>query len=159
MTSTPVRSGRTSAFDDTGPRRQWLEWAAAQIEATLAADGESTARVLDAVGALCSGVADAGRPAALAAPAAELVAAIQSHDRLLQQLQHVAHALRALGSLEGEGGYPPPSPAAWSALRRQQLRAFSMREERALFRSMVPDLLGDDAGVAEHHEVSAVDLF
>lgn len=136
--------------------RAWLTWSAAQIEACLDGDVQASSQ-------LVVSVSEALRPAAECSPAtadekmAAVIVAVQSHDRLTQTLHHVVLALRALHEHLGDSRRVR-SAESWRALRDAQFRAFSMREERALFTALV----------AQHDERSpegesgaqcAVDLF
>ncbi len=119
-----------SAVDEGQLQREWLEWAAAQIEASLALDRDATERLLAAVDELCTGARGGGI-------FDRVVASVQVHDRLVQQLTHVAAALRSLKPMVAA---PNPGDAlAWGALHRRQMQNFSMQEERALFRLLVTD--------------------
>jgi hypothetical protein len=85
-----------------------------------------------------------------------VVVAVQSHDRLVQQLVHVAETLGALHEHLGDAGRAV-SPEAWGALRATRLRAFSMAEERELFAGIVAG--GADAGRPGAHSRDEVELF
>ena len=61
-----------------------------------------------------------------------VVVAVQSHDRVMQRLTHVSQSLRRLKEHLGDAGRVQ-SAESWRMLRENQLRAFSMAEERALF--------------------------
>jgi hypothetical protein len=150
-------------------QRSWLDWAAAQINASLALDHEAMANLVTAIrviiGALDKAVlavSTGGRPTLeldlIATHAAGMVAAVQSHDRLAQQLSHVAEALQSLGAVAAIA--PAPTESDWEALRHRQLRSFSMREERELFHRVVPNLRGDDgADASDKNNVQSVELF
>lgn len=93
-------------------------------------------------------------------PAADLVIAIQAHDRIMQALTHVADSLLAL---ERQIADPMQagSSAAWQRLREQRFSAFSMASERELFGRVLghhgPAHHGTDAPAAA--EFGRVDLF
>ena len=147
----------------------WVDWAAAQIRASLALDHEAMTSLLTAIRTITTVVADAatqsssiGQPISPLEPierqADRVIAALQSHDRLSQQLSHVADALQLLGSMAAM--VPAPTESDWQAFRQRQLQAFSMREERELFRCMLPERPGDDsAAAADGSPTCAVELF
>jgi hypothetical protein len=84
---------------------------------------------------------------------ATLLVTMQAHDRMTQQLCHVAEALRSLADAD-------PAATDWTALRRQQLCTFSMREERVLFSRMVPDAHGDHHGIDhDANDADSIELF
>ncbi len=90
---------------------------------------------------------------------AAVVVAVQSHDRLMQQLTHVADALRALHAHLADAPRAQ-LPDSWGMLGKHQLRAFSMPEERALFVRMVAiegDIGSEHAAALEPEET--VELF
>jgi hypothetical protein len=142
--------------------RVWLDWAVTQINASLANDAVACDGLLTALDALLR--ASGGPPGTSSADAtigermSEVVIAGQSHDRLMQQLAHVAESLRGLCEHLGD-----PSTAgsgeAWRTLCERQMRAFSMPEERALFSRIV------GGGAREHPQLDGacpageVDLF
>ncbi len=153
MPATKQQGGDAESLKLTGLRCRWLDWAAAQIDAALAIDLQATENLLAALRSVC---AQPQSPVNI--DVTGIVGAIQSHDRLVQQLNHLASALRSLGAFEYD--HPAASDTNWSELRRRQLRAFSMSSERALFRRMIPDLCGDDTHAdIEHGGSGAVELF
>jgi len=115
--------------------RRWLEWFAAQIEACLTVDGAANSRLLASFERFMS--ADRSE-ATLAAEISAVVVAVQAHDRIMQQLQHVVESLRALhrhmADVERRA-----SAEHWRQLRENQWRRFSMTEERALFARIFAD--------------------
>jgi hypothetical protein len=123
--------------------RPWLEWAAAQIAVSLTGGAEASAQLLGALDAILrsvqpqSGIGVAAEAEApgdndLARQVAAVVIAVQSQDRLVQQLTHVAQTLHALHDHLGDARCAI-SPESWRLLRDGRLRAFSMAEERELF--------------------------
>jgi hypothetical protein len=118
--------------------RAWLNWAAAHVDACLTwdnlANGEMLAALTDALSAAPPGTAPAGSAANEKMSA--VIIAVQSHDRVMQGLVHVAESLRALQAQMGDARRAESSES-WAALRETQLRAFSMAQERALFTRMV----------------------
>jgi hypothetical protein len=141
-----------AAEDAVACCRPWLEWAAAQIAASLSGEAEASAQLLEALEAILQSAQ--WRPAAQ--QMAAVVVAVQSHDRLVQQLAHVAETLGALHEHLGDAGRAV-SPEAWRALRATRLRAFSMAQERELFAGIVAGEA--DAGKADAHSGDEVELF
>lgn len=128
--------------------RPWLEWAAAQIAASLTGGTEASGQLLAALDAILRSVqphtavglvagGDARRANDLAQQVAAVVIAVQSQDRLVQQLTHVAETLHALHEHLGDAR-GAISPESWRLLRDGRLRAFSMADERELFTRIVP---------------------
>jgi hypothetical protein len=110
--------------------RAWLEWAAAQVDVCLADDKPACDELLASLAKLLG-------PAALedstvVQKMSAVVVAVQSHDRVMQRLTHVSQSLRRLKEHLGDAGRAQ-SAESWRMLRENQLRAFSMAEERALF--------------------------
>lgn len=128
--------------------RVWLDWAVTQINRSLANDTAACERLLGALDAMMT-AASVGLPATSPAndligqKMSEVVVEVQSHDRLMQQLTHVAESLRSLHEHLADPRNAG-SPDAWSRLHAKQLRAFSMSEERALFADIV--------GMSNHHD-------
>jgi hypothetical protein len=129
--------------------RAWLEWAAAQVEVCLADDKPACDQLL---ASLAKMLAPAAQESAAVVPPADstviqkmsaVVVAVQSHDRVMQRLTHVAESLRRLQEHLGDERRAR-SAEAWRTLRAQQMRAFSMAEERALFLRLVAH--GDGTG-------------
>ncbi|HLW22967.1 MAG TPA: hypothetical protein VKT22_01255 [Steroidobacteraceae bacterium] len=126
----------------------WLDWAATQIEVSLARYGTECDRLLAALDGLVSAsqlaVSD-GSPAGetLEHRMSQVVVAIQSHDRLMQQLTHVVQSLRSLHEHLSNVA-SAVSDESWRLLGERQLRSFSMPEERALFARMI-DASGEGA--------------
>ncbi len=142
-----------TAAVDADWQRHWLEWAATQIEASLALDRDATGEVLAALGDLIEGSAasDAAETATRRGAFARVVTAVQVHDRLVQQLTHVAEALRALA----QPAAVPATAQRLSELRRRQLAAFTMNEERTLFAAMVPEPCREGAAATPREDVAA----
>jgi hypothetical protein len=142
--------------------RAWLNWAAAQVDASLASDSLASAQLLAAL-------ADAlgpGQPQSGSAPASAdsvsvkmsaVIIAVQSHDRVMQGLTHVAESLRALHAQLGDARRAD-SAESWRMLRETQYRAFSMAQERALFARMVADE-DESTRAAETDPEETVELF
>jgi len=149
--------GTRAHADSLLPMQQiWLDWAAAQIEAALALDRDAMELLVSSVRAIIAALDPA--PNSVAPHTASMIAAIQSHDRLSQQLSHVVAALQTLGTLAAS--VPAPTASDWAALRQRQLRSFSMREERELFRRMVPaGMVGDCADEADNGSSQAIEIF
>lgn len=128
--------------------RVWLDWAVTQINRSLANDTAACERLLAALDAMMQ-AASGGLPetspadAWIAQKMSEVVVEVQSHDRLMQQLTHVGESLRGLHEHLADP-HNAASPDAWRVLGEQQLRAFSMTEERALFAAIV--------GMSNHHD-------
>ncbi len=122
--------------------RVWLNWAAAQVDACLARDKLASAEMLAALTPMLGPAPplSGGAPAPVGGDADEkmaaVIVAVQSHDRIMQGLAHVADALRALQAQLGDAR-GADSAESWRSLRDTQLRAFSMAQERALFTHMV----------------------
>jgi hypothetical protein len=138
--------------------RSWLNWAAAQVDACLTSDSLASSQLLAAL-ADALGPAQP-HPAPVPATSSEsvigkmsaVIIAVQSHDRVMQGLTHVAESLRALHAHLGDARHAD-SAESWRMLREKQYRAFSMAEERALFARLVahageiarePDLTPED---------------
>jgi len=149
--------------------RPWLDWAVTQLNDSLAADGVACGALLAALDAvLHTGPGEpAGGPAAGELSLeltpdqkmSAVVIAVQSHDRLMQQITHVAEALRRL---EEHLAVPThvESCEAWVRLCQIQIRAFSMAEERALFAGIVGSHGAHEALQSRSPTQSdAVDLF
>lgn len=145
-------SGGASAIDDSMPApsestgvavqqcRLWLNWAAAQVDACLASDSLANDQLLtslaDLFGPRQPGAGPAPASEALSCKMSAVVVAVQSHDRVMQGLSHVAESLRVLREHMGDAG-SAESAESWRLLRDKQFRAFSMAEERALFARLV----------------------
>ena len=154
MSLPDLKSGGVSAIDDSIPApsestsvavqqcRLWLNWAAAQVEACLSSDGLANDQLLASLADLFgprqppSGAASGPASDALSCKLSAVVVAVQSHDRVMQGLTHVAESLRALRDHLGDRG-SAESADSWRMLREKQFRSFSMAEERALFARMV----------------------
>jgi hypothetical protein len=116
--------------------RAWLEWAAVQVDRCLADDKPACDQLLRSLGGMLE---PASHAASIDQCMSEVVVAMQSHDRVMQRLTHVSESLRILHEHLGDARRAQ-SPDSWRQLREQQLRAFSMAEERALFtRIVAPD--------------------
>lgn len=136
--SRPVHTEASSIAVDNC--RAWLDWAAAQIEVCLADDKPACDQLLTSLAEM---VGPASREQAARCDEATanqkmaaVVVAVQSHDRVMQRLTHVAESLRLLHEHLGEARHAQ-SAESWRLLRDNQMRAFSMAEERALFFRMV----------------------
>jgi hypothetical protein len=140
----------------------WLDWAATQIEISLAKDGAESDRLLLALDELLRAAAASSRPGAgesLEQKRSGVVLAMQSHDRVMQQLTHVAQSLRRLREHLADP-VNASSADAWRLLAEGQMHGFSMPEERALFARMLDASGGHELGrFEEAGEVRAVDLF
>ena len=145
--------------------RAWLSWAAAQVDACLSSDSLASAQLLAALADVL-GPAQSRAGAALE-PTGEVdgkmsavIIAVQSHDRVMQALAHVAESLRTVEAQLGDS-QRADSEESWRMLSETQIRAFSMPQERALFARMVA--LGDDgkreADEADVDSEGTVELF
>ncbi len=153
-----------SSEDMTAHYRPWFEWAAAQIAASVAGDAKASRQLLEALEAILSATdlkSRARSDAAAEAPAVDDLAqhisaaiiAVQSHDRLVQQLTHVAETLRALHE-RLDGTQSAMSPATWREFREERLNACSMAEERMLLvRIVATDLCAEDAPAGANIEM------
>ena len=128
--------------------RTWLEWAATHVDQCLADDKPACDQLLtslaEVVGPASPRVeADPppGTVQSLNQKMSDVVVAVQSHDRVMQRLTHVAESLRLLHAHLGDARRAQ-SPESWRVLRDNQMRAFSMADERALFVRLVAH--GDD---------------
>ena len=80
---------------------------------------------------------------------------MQSHDRIMQALTHVADSLRALEKHLADP-LQADSAASWQRLREQRFSAFSMASERELFGR----LLGhQETGAQPAPDFGCIDLF
>jgi hypothetical protein len=130
--------------------RAWLDWAATQVDESLARDATACDHLLAALNDLMgTPPADEGIGRKMSA----VIVAVQGHDRVMQGLAHVAQSLRALHRHLGDARCAQ-SAEAWRTLREQQMRTFSMAEERVLFARMVADDLRENA--AENPDDSVV---
>lgn len=154
MSLPDLKSGGERAIDDSIPApsestsvavqqcRLWLNWAAAQVDACLASDGLANEQLLtslaDLFGPQQSAAGSQPGPVSpdLSCKLSAVVVAVQSHDRVMQGLTHVAQSLRTLREHLGDSG-GADSAESWRMLRDRQFRAFSMAEERALFARLV----------------------
>jgi len=160
MSLPDLKSGGRSAIDDSIPApsestgvavqqcRLWLNWAAAQVDACLSSDSLANEQLLASLADLfgpqqspsgaapVTGAAAGPAPEALSCKVSSVVVAVQSHDRVMQGLTHVAESLRVLHEHLGDSG-SAESAESWRMLREKQFRAFSMAEERALFTRLV----------------------
>jgi hypothetical protein len=119
--------------------RAWLDWASTQIDLCLTEDEPACNRLMEAL-------TDALEPSSVNTEApgetsisgrmAAVVVAVQSHDRVMQQLTHVRDALRLLHAHLGDP-LRAASPDCWRTLRETQMLKFTMAEERALFARLV----------------------
>jgi len=154
MSLPDLQSGGVSAIDDSIPAPSestnvavqqcllWLNWAAAQVDACLSSDSLANEQLLASLADLFgpqqppSGAASGPASEGLSCKMSAVVVAVQSHDRVMQGLTHVAEGLRALRDHLGDCG-GGESADSWRMLREKQFRAFSMAEERALFARLV----------------------
>lgn len=123
--------------------RAWLEWTATQIDQCLADDKPACDQLLTSLAEVVGQVpprvptdSPAGPAQTLNQKMSDVVVAVQSHDRVMQRLAHVAESLRLLHEHLGDARRAQ-SPESWRVLRDHQMRAFSMADERALFVRMV----------------------
>ena len=153
MSLPDLKSGGASAIDDSIPAeaesasvavqqcRIWLNWAAAQVDACLASDSLASDQLLTALADLFGPQPRAGSvpgpvPEVLSCKVSAVVVAVQSHDRVMQGLTHVAESLRVLREQLADMSRAD-SAESWRMLREKQYRAFSMAEERTLFMRLV----------------------
>jgi hypothetical protein len=148
-------SAAPPAMGEPSIQQSWLEWAAAQLDATLALGSEANGRLLTAIREILAQPQAPTQDGALVGQRAALIAAAQAHDRLTQQLSHVSTALRSLAQLAGAEA----TAADWAALRRRQLRTFSMREERVLFRRLVRAPQDDEAVDESEAHTGTIEFF
>ena len=144
--------------------RDWLQWAAAQIDACVASDARAMNQLLASLAAL---MGSAPRAAAVTphepadAQLSAVIMAVQAHDRVMQGLVHVQESLRALQVQLGDARHAD-SADSWRELREKQYKAFSMPEERLLFARMVAHGDEDEAWRKAGRipvEAAAVELF
>jgi hypothetical protein len=156
---------RTTQSDATGfaaeQCRAWLEWAATQVDLSLASDATACSQLLasldDLMGPAQLGTQGGGPPAdeAVDRKMSAVIVAVQGHDRVIQGLTHVAQSLRALHRHLGDARSADSSDA-WRRLREQQMQTFSMAEERVLFARMLAHDWCENAAENPH---GAVELF
>lgn len=120
--------------------RDWLRWAAAQVDACMATDSAAMDQLLASLDGLI-GTSGAHSSGGCANPGshdrtAAAVISVQAHDRVMQGLAHVADSMRELAAQLAPGANAG-SEEAWRELRERRFRTFSMAEERALFARMV----------------------
>jgi hypothetical protein len=116
--------------------RAWLAWAAVQVDQCLADDKPACDQLLRSLREMLE---RASAATSIDQSTSEVVVAMQSHDRVMQRLTHVSESLRMLHEHLGDARRAQ-SPDSWRQLHEQQVRAFSMAEERALFtRIVAPD--------------------
>jgi len=143
--------------------RVWLNWAAAQVDACVANDQLATEQLLASLGDFLgqaqprSGAAPAPADDDIGGKLSAVIMAVQSHDRVMQGLAHVAQSLRALHEQLGDA-QRADSADSWRMLRERQFRAFSMAEERVLFARLVAAEHESDREIGADPE-HAVDLF
>jgi hypothetical protein len=119
--------------------RAWLAWAATQIDLCLTEETPACNRLVDALSeALAPPQSKSGAPGetSISAKMAAVVVAVQSHDRVMQQLTHVRDALRLLHAYLGDPARAASSES-WKELAETQIAGFTMAEERALFARLV----------------------
>ena len=144
--------------------RDWLQWAAAQIDACVASDALAMNQLLASLANL---LGSAPRAAAVTphdpanAQLSAVIMAVQAHDRVMQGLVHVQESLRSLQTQLGDARHAD-SADSWRELREKQYQAFSMPEERLLFARMVAHGDEDEAWRKAGRipvEAAAVELF
>jgi hypothetical protein len=137
-----------------GNVNDWLEYAAAQIDATIALDQEAGSKLATAV---CDMLEMTHVAAAAGAREQQLAisVAMQQHDRLMQQLNHVAAGLRALAGLLAVA----PAAQDWQALRARHLTRLSMQEERNLFARLMPIAGSTETAPADAPLIGSIELF
>jgi hypothetical protein len=118
--------------------RDWLLWAAAQVEACVASDKLAMNELLAALSVLMGSARSATAASHQAADGklSAAIMAVQAHDRVMQSLVHVTESLRALQGQLGDAQHAD-SADAWRLLREKQFMSFSMAEERLLFARLV----------------------
>jgi len=121
--------------------RAWLSWAAAQLDACLTSDKQASDELLAALADMLSPAqSPAGGAPARAGDAdgkmSAVIIAVQSHDRVMQGLVHVAESLRTLEAQLGDA-QRAESAESWRDLSETQIRSFSMPQERELFARML----------------------
>ena len=122
--------------------RAWLDWAAARVDLCLAEDKPACDRLLQALTEALEPPkaprvkTEAPGETSISQEMSAVVVAVQSHDRVMQQLTHVRDALRLLHAHLGDSERAA-SPDSWRALRETQMRDFTMADERALFGRLV----------------------
>lgn len=130
--------------------RDWLAWAAVQVDQCLADDKPACDQMLRSLGEMLE---PTSAETSIDQHMSSVVVAVQSHDRVMQRLVHVSESLRRLHEHLGDARRAH-SLDSWRQLREQQLRAFSMAEERALFTRLVaPDEGGRDMAVGADESV------
>jgi len=142
--------------------REWLNWAAAQVDACVTNDNLAMNQLLASLTDLM-GAPQPRSATGLAAvdpdmngKMAAVIMAIQAHDRVMQGLIHVTESLRTLHAQLGDRRHAE-SADSWRILREKQFRAFSMPEERALFARMVAH--ADEGWCEGRNPEEAVELF
>jgi hypothetical protein len=139
--------------------RAWLAWAATHVDTCLAQDSLAANRLLTSLAELLAPAPPRDAPPAASSRSVDermsaVIMAVQSHDRIMQGLAHVAGSLRALREQLGDSRRAA-SAESWQSLRDNQLRAFSMAEERVLFARMVAGdhESADEAAVMPRNEI------
>jgi hypothetical protein len=140
--------------------RVWLKWAAAHVDECLTRDSLASSDLLAALAEVL-GPAQSPSQTAPAAHAGDgkmsaVVIAVQSHDRVMQGLAHLADSLRGLHAQLSDTRRAD-SAESWGTLRETQFRAFSMAQERALFARMVGE--EQDVRGAEVEPDETIELF
>src|SRR5271155_1576443 len=122
--------------------RAWLDWAAAQVDLCLAEDKPACNRLLEALTEALEPPkaarvkTEAPGETSISQEMSAVVVAVQSHDRVMQQLTHVRDALRLLHAHLGDSERTA-SPDSWRTLRETQMREFTMADERALIGRLI----------------------
>jgi len=128
----------------------WLEWAAVQVDRSLADDKPACDQLLRSLREMLE---PASTATSIDQRMSDVVVAVQSHDRVMQCLTHVSESLRMLRE-HLRDARRAQSPDSWRQLRERQMRAFSMAEERALFtRIVAPDEGGREIALSPDETV------
>jgi hypothetical protein len=154
-----ARSAETNATGLAAEQcRAWLEWAATQVDTSLASDAAACDHLLASLNELMAlallGPQVGASPAdqAIGRKMSDVIVAVQAHDRVMQGLTHVAQSLRALRRhlADARGA---ESTESWRLLGERQMQSFSMAEERVLFARMVADGSCENATANPHDTV------
>jgi hypothetical protein len=143
--------------------RAWLDWAATQVDLCLTEDKPACNRLLESLTAALEpgppprADAEVVGEASMSQKMAAVVVAVQSHDRVMQQLTHVRDALRLLHAHLGDANRAE-SGESWAKLREMQMREFTMTEERALFSRLAAHEEKDWLEVTVHPD-ETIELF
>jgi hypothetical protein len=122
--------------------RVWLNWAAMQLNASLANDSLANHQLLVSLGDLLGEAQPRSETLpptggdTISGKMSAVIIAVQAHDRVVQELSHVIASLRALHEQLGDMRHAD-SAESWRLLREKQFRAFTMADERELFARLV----------------------